>query len=634
MAHYHLPKVFFPLILLVSIILVQYHLFSPVFKLGWAQDDWLMRGYYQAIAAHPLKFLPEVIKMLGPYTTQEYYIGVLTNLIGPNYNLFRIFSFLYKAFVALAIYLLVIEITKDRLIAVGSSLLYAISYTSAESIQFIIASTEYLVQLTFCIFLWIYYRLITINTKSVKWLLLFLLTFMLNIAFSPIRAFPILAIPFLVESFTFILTKKLNLKEIFIRLAVLSPVYILVIFMMSNQKIITNDRINVVIASILEGNWFEVVIPFTGLGTLILPDQPWMKIFGPVTTILSTPLSTFILFILERPSLVFSLTTFLFSQLLAANKKAFFFRVMLLNYILQISAFLFFMVNSGNNKDYFLELNTLLKPFNLYPAMGGIFIFTLSCGFFWEWVKSKKPNNYLFLLWVGPWFSLSVVTIVWLLAHRGFVFTPVHRYFLIAHFGTILFLAALLRLTLQRIFENKSNLQRGLSYTLLLALVLIYYKIGYNEIRKFYSYPLSTGMAAEDNEYMQQRFLQIHPLSKIINSEPSIYYFDLSDDLKNSFFYSRSFIDPLLYWVTILKQPTSKTCTTITADNYEIIKQAVIIKDNNKMIRIRGHCFDPQTGTVDDNAYFEVKPEYIYAYKIKDNSFIDIRPQVLSSLGL
>lgn len=623
-----LSKIFLILFLFVSAVLIQYHLLSPVFQLGWAQDDWIMRAYYQAIAAHPLKFLPEAFKLLGPYSTQEYYIGVLTSLLGPNYSLFRVFSFIYKTFVALAIYFLVIKVTKDKLLAVAAFALYAISFTSTESIQFIIASTEYLVQLTLCIYLLIYHRLITVNTRSIKWLVLFLLTFMLSITFSPIRAFPILVIPILIEFFILALSSKANLKDIFIRLAVLSPVYILIILMIPIQKKIPTLS-SPAIDSILKGNWYEVIIPFSGLGSLILPYQPWIKIFGPLTA-LSTPLNTYLLFILGKPTLIFSLTTFLFSRLLVGNRIAFFFKVMLLNYFLQILAFLFY-IKSGNYK---LDVSTLGDPFNLYPAIGGIFIFALSCGFFLEWVKTRKLDNILLiLLWVGPYFSLIVVTMVWLMAHPGFVFTPVHRYLLIAHFGTILFLAALLRLTLKRIFENKSSLQISFYLFLLLALVLIYYRIGYQEIREFYSYPLSTGMAAKDNKYMQQKFLQIHPLSKIINSEPSLYYFDFSEDTGNSHFYSRSFVDPLVHWVTVLKQPTSKTCTRVVGD-YEQLKQAIVTEGNNKVIRIMGNCFDPQTGTATSTDYVSFKVEYFYAYKIKDKSFIDIRSQLLFDLGL
>lgn len=318
-----------------------------------------MRAYYQAVAAHPLKFLPEAIKLLGPYLTQEYYLGVLTSLLGPNYSMFRVFSFIYKTFVALAIYFLVIKVTKDKLLAVAAFALYAISFTSTESIQFIIASTEYLVQLTFCIFLMIYHRLTSVNTRSIKWLVLFLLTFMLSIAFSPVRAFPILVIPLLIEFFILALTNKANLKDIFVRLAVLSPVYILII--------------------------------------------------------------------------------------------------------------------------------------------------------------------------------------------------------------------------------------------------LVYYKIGYQEIRKFYSY----------------------------------YYFDFSEDARNSHFYSRSFVGSLVHWVTVLKQPNSKTCTRVIGDEYyEQLKQTVVTEGNNKVIRIMGNCFDPQTGTASSTDYVSFKPEYFYAYKIKDKSFIDIRSQLLFNLGL
>lgn len=625
-----LSKIFLILFLLVSAVLIQYHLLSPVFQLGWAQDDWLMRGYYQAIAVHPLKFLLEEIKLFGPYLTQEYYIGILTSLLGPNYSLFRVFSFIYKTFLALAIYFLVIKVTKDKLLATAAFAFYVISFTSTESIQFIIASTEYLVQLTLCIFLIIYHHLITVNTRSIKWLVLFLLTFMLSIAFSPIRAFPILVIPLLIEFFILALSSKANLKDIFIRLAALSPVYILIILMLQIQEKFPTLSSPVVV-SILKGNWYEVVIPFTGLGSLILPYQSWREMFGPVTTTLSTPLNTYLLFILGKPSLIFSLTTFLTSRLLAGNRIAFFFRVILLNYFLQISAFLFYL----KSENLLLDMSSLEQPFNLYPAMGGVFIFTLACGFFWEWVKSRKlDNTLLLLLWVGPWFALLVVTMVWFMAYAGFVFSPVHRYLLIAHFGTILFLAALLRLTLKRILENKSHFQRAFYFLLLLVLALIYYKIGYQEIREFYSYPLATGMAAKDNAYMQQRFLQIHPLSKIINSEPSIYFFDISEDTRNSHFYSRSFIDPLVYWVTILKQPNRKTCTGVVIDNYEQLKQAVVNEGNNKVLRLKGSCFNPQTGTVKSQDYVSFKPEYLYAYKIKDKSFIDIRSQLLFNLGL
>lgn len=619
------------LILLVSAILIQYHLLSPVFQLGWAQDDWIMRAYYQVIAQHPLRFLTEAIKLLGPYVTQEYYIGILTSLLGPNYHLFRILSFIYKTFVALAIYFLVIKVTKDKLLGLATFALYAISFTSTESIQFIIASTEYLVQLTLCIFLLIYHHLVTASIRSIKWLALFLLTFIFSVALSPIRAFPILVIPFLIEFFILTLSSKAKLKDIFIRLAVLSPVYILIILMIPMQKKFPTLSFHA-IDSILKGNWYEVIVPFTGLGSLILPYQPWKEIFGPVTTILSTPINTYLLFILGKPSLIFSLVTFLFSRFLSGNRIVFFFKVILLNYFLQISAFLFY----TKSENIPLDIKSLGNPFYLYPAIGGIFIFAISLGFFWEWIKNRKIDNIpLLLLWVGPWFALLVLTMVWLLAHPGFVFTPVHRYLLIAHFGAILFLAALLSLTLKRIFENKSSFQRGVSYFLLLALILIYYKISYQEIREFYSYPLSTGMKAKDNEYMQQRFLQIQPLSKIINSEPSLYYFDTSEDTGNSHFYSRSFIGPLVHWVTVLKQPTSKTCTrVISADRYEQLKQAIVTENNNKVIRIEGNCFDPQTGTASSTDYVSFKPENFYAYKIKDKNFIDIRSQLLSSLGL
>ena len=617
------------LILLVCAVLIQYHLLNPVFQLGWAQDDWGMMAYYQAIAAHPLKFLPEVVKLLGPYLTQEYYIGVLITLFGPNYSLFRVFSFIYITCVALAIYFLVIKVTKDKMLAVAAFALYTIGFSSTEDIQFIIAGPEYLVQLTFCIFLLIYHHLITVNTRSIKWLGLFLLTFMLSIAFSPIRAFPILGIPFLIELFMFTLTNKGNLKDIFIRLAVLSPVYILIILMISIQKKIQiYPSMTLMIDSILKGNLFEVVIPFSGLGSLILPYEPWTNMFGPVTATLSTPLNTYLLFILGKPSFTFSLITFLFSRLLISNRKAFFFRVMLLNYFLQILAFLFYS-KSGNQT---LDMKTLGNPFYLYPAIGGIFIFALACGFFWEWFKNRKRDNtLLLLLWVGPWFSLVVITMVWFMADVGFVFTPVHRYLMIAQFGTILFLAAIFRLTLQRIFENRSRYQRSIYYFLILALVLIYYKIGYDTVREFYSYPLSTGMKAEDNEDMQQRFLQVHSLSKIINSEPSIYYFDISEDTENITFYYRSFVSPFVHWVTVLKHPTSKTCTQIAG--YEQLKQAIITEGNNKVIRIMSNCINPQTGTVIWD-YVSFKPENLYAYKIKDKSFIDIRSQVLFNLGL
>lgn len=618
------------LILLVCAVLIQYHLLNPVFQLGWAQDDWLMRGYYQAIAANPLKFLPEVTKQFGPYLTQEYYIGILTSLFGPNYNLFRVFSFFYKTFVALAIYLLVVKVTKDKLLATAAFAFYVIGFTSTESIQFIVASTEYLVQLTLCIYLLIYYHLVTVKTRSIKWLSLFLLTFILSIGFSPIRAFPILIIPFLIEFFVLTLTNKGSIKDTLIRLAVLSPVYILIILMMTKQNFIQIHNMTDALDNILDGNWFEIIIPFTGLGSLILPHQSWREVFGPVTTILSKPLNTYLLFILEKPTLIFSLITFFSSKLLVSNRIAFFFKVLLLNYFLQISAFLFYM-QSGS---YGFEMNSLGKPFNLYPAIGGIFIFALACGFFWEWIKSRRlDNTLLLLLWVGPWFSLLVVTMVKFLAHVAFVFTPIHRYLLIAHFGTILFLAALLRLTIQRIFENRSHLQRSIYLFLLLALVLIYYRIGYQEIREFYSYPLSTGMVAKDNKYMQQKFLQIHPLSKIINSEPSLYFFDFSEDPRNSHFYSRSFVDPLLYWVTILKQSISKTCTRVLIDDYEHLKQAIITEGESRVIRLKGSCFDPQNGTV-ANVTVSFKPEYLYAYKIKDKSFIDIRSQLLFNLGL
>src|SRR3989344_1660724 len=70
------------LILLMLVVYLQYLLLQPVLKLGFSYEDWFMLDFFRVLGFDPLSKISYVVKSLGPYYIQEYWIGILVNIFG------------------------------------------------------------------------------------------------------------------------------------------------------------------------------------------------------------------------------------------------------------------------------------------------------------------------------------------------------------------------------------------------------------------------------------------------------------------------------------------------------------------------------------------------------------------------
>src|SRR3989344_6519792 len=133
-------------VLLVPILSVlQYLSLSPVLNYGFTPDDWGLLLFYKTLGDNPLSKIGYVWEVKGAYTTGPiYFIGILNDFFGLNYQAYQITNIVLKTLATLSVFPLILIIFKRRLLAVLTTFFYGTSYMGSRSLEYVVKGTDYL----------------------------------------------------------------------------------------------------------------------------------------------------------------------------------------------------------------------------------------------------------------------------------------------------------------------------------------------------------------------------------------------------------------------------------------------------------------------------------------------------------
>jgi len=618
-----------------------YLLYLRYLDYGMHSDDWISLIRYKALEVD----LPHKIQFywsrgdVGPHaTSQVIYMGILESLFGLNYKIFAHINIIFKILATLSLYPLMLLVFKRELLAFLTVILYSISYSTVGTFFVVIQGTEYLAIFFMNIFLIIYY-FITKNqiiSLNLKWIFALMLSFSIAILLAPSRLFPLIPLPLLIEFFLWlhmranynlsgarISSSAYNLKFAIRKLFFLYIPFIL-LFIYSPIAATQSSILPIIhLQKILEGYWFIILSPMSGLGYMIFWDSYWVKLIGSLNI---DNFRSYLFFLIFRASFVFGLISIILGLILSKRRKRFIFLTIVLNFILEVLVF-------------FLATNHLKIPienrvgwdFNiLYSVLIGVFVVSVSVSCYIEWLQDKK-NGLLLAIWVGSLTSLYFVFCNWLFANSFLSFVPTHEYLTIPAIGISLMFAAILTTYYEKIKTIKFlHLGVVLAFlTLFLSFIPIY------SINKKLSVEYISRIVRQNNALKQQNIQQKirGQIKESATNKNILVFFDWTKDQLNSEFYSETIHSSFPQWMHYYKRKIIEGCIN-EVTNKKTLANSKAEKDGKKGFLWQGVCVKQPGGHffLDQIVFYEL--DNFYAFEINNNNLTNIKESILKDIGV
>ncbi len=614
-------------LIILIVVVIQFSLLKVILNNGFTGDDWLLLFDYKTTISPSVIFLDKIFGVFhtkGIYTAyQALYIGILESFFKGNYQAYQITNIIFKILATLSLYPLILVIFKRRLLAFLTTVLYAISYSSAGALQFVVKGSDYLAIFFMNIFLLSYYYSFKIKKRSL--LLISSILLFLSFILSPIRMYPLLLFIIFVEVFIWIKRKGLlGLVISLLRLLLILAPFLMMLLLLYKS---TGNYLNgpfVIYNFLSYGNYQLLLSPFAGLGYTFLPNDYWF-IFGRLNL---DNFKDYLVFLLRGPIIIYSIITILIGFLITARKKTrftFIFGVILVNIAFEIICY-FLITNlrgiAGPNVKGFYPVST-------YAIFLGFFCLSLGFASLFTWFKNRS-NILLLSLFLGPVFSSVFLWGTWLIIGDSLTFKEgIHWYLIIPPIGSSLFLASLMVLGFDRIKRILNpNLKKVLLGFLFLT-IFAQYLISNREIHTTFSYLTSIGYGASDQEEIKSKLLS--HIKDPLDKKPTLFYLDASKDLQNQLFFPVTLISGFEKRMHFRNWEIINGCISLIYDK-TILKKSIIIKDGIKGFNANSLCVENSFGVSESEIFY--KPDDFYAFRLKNKEVIDIKKSVLEELGL
>lgn len=609
-------------LLIVTVVTIQFSLLKVILNNGFTADDWLLLFDYKTIGSSGnfLDKLFAIFNTKGIYTTYEVvYIGILESLFQGNYQSYQITNIVFKILATLSLYPLILIVFKRKLLAFLTTLLYAISYSSAGALQFVVKGSDYLGIFLMNIFLISYY--FSFKTKK-RFLLLTTALLFLTFIFSPIRIYPLLLFTFLVEVVIWVKLKGyFGLITAFLRSIVLfSPFLILLLLSIKSTGHYLNGPL-VVYQFLSYGNYQLLLTPFAGLGYTLLTNDYW-RVFGTVTF---DSFRDYLLFLLRGPVIIYTILAILLGFLITKRPLIFILGIIISNLTFEIVNY-FLITNIrgvvGPNVKGFHEIST-------YAVFFGFFIISVAISSLIIWLRNHRSNILLLSLFIGPIFSSVFLWGTWFIIGDNLTFKEgIHWYLVIPPIGTSLFLAGLMVLGFDRIKKVVNPyLKQALMVCIFLCL-LVLYLVSSKEINTTFTDLTKIGYGASDQEQIKNKLLG--QLKDPIDGKHALFYLDTSEDLQTpDVFYPVTLISGFEERMHFRNWEVVNGCVGVIYDK-ETLKKSVVVKDGIKGFNIGSLCLYDYSLVERTEKFYN--PESFYAFKLKNRDFIDTKKIVLDEL--
>ena len=610
-------------LLLVTVVIIQFSLLKVILNNGFTADDWLLLFDYKTIGLTEffIDKLFAIFYVKGIYTTYEVvYIGILESLFKGQYQAYQITNIIFKILATLSLYPLILIVFKRKLLAFLTTLLYAISYSSAGALQFVVKGSDYLGIFFMNIFLLSYY----LSFKKKRFLLLTPILFFLSFIFSPIRIYPLLLFTFLVEVVIWVKLKGLfGLKTAFFRSILLfSPYATLLLLSIKSTGHYLNGPL-VVYQFLLYGNYQLLLTPFAGLGYTFLTNNYW-GVFGTVTF---DSFRDYLLFLLRGPVVIYTILAILLGFLITKRPLFLILGIIISNLAFELICY-FFITNLR------LEAGPRIKgfyPISTYAIFLGFFVTSLAVSSLLIWLRNHRSNTLLLSLFLGPIFSSVFLWGTWLIIGDALTFKEgIHWYLVIPPIGTSLFLAGLMVLGFDRI---KSVVNPRLRFTLMSSLflmLLLLYLISSKEINTTFTDLTKIGYGASDQEQIKSNLL--NHLRYPLDGKSTLFYLETSEDLQTpDVFYPVTLISAFEERMHFRNWEVINGCIGLIYDK-ATLEKSVKVKDGIKGFIVSSLCLYDYSLVERTEMFYN--PESFYAFKLRNRDFIDITHRVLNELKI
>lgn len=566
-------------------------------------DDWISLIRYKALDENFLNKVFTFWERHGPHvTSQIIYMGLLESLFGLNYKAFALTNISFKILATLSFYPLIVIIFKRRLLAFLTVILYSISYSTVGTFFLVVKGTEYQAILFMNIFFIIYYLVTKKQTISVGWILALVSSFLVAILLAPPRLFPLILLPLFIELFLWLFMRaNYNLRFAAKKLFLLYMPFVLIFFY---HPVAVTGMSSIVIAhfqKILDGYWFILLTPLSGLGYMIFWDNFWVRLLGS----------------LPKTEIFFGLITIFLAFSLSKNRTRFMIFAIVLNLVLGV--LVFFTANRAN-----FDFNVL------YSVLVGIYVISFSINCFLDWLTTKKKNHLFLLLALGPLLSFYFIFCNWLFANIFLGFSPTQEYLTIPAIGISLMFAAILTIYFDRIKTIKFlNLGVALAFfALFLSFIPIY------SINKKLSVEYISGIVRKNNAMMQQ---DLHQQIRYLIQDPDkngnkLVYFDWTKDMINQEFYSEAIYSTFPIWMHYYKGKILEGCIDRIFDT-KGLSNSFTQRSGKMGFLLPGICVETKNGTLFTNYEVFYQLDDFYAFEINNNKLTDIKDNILKDIG-
>src|SRR3989344_1515303 len=618
-------------ILIIFVIVINISLLKVILNNGFTTEEWLLLFDYKTIRTGT-NFLDKIYAIISQrgiyYATYIIYIGILETLFKDHYESYQLVNIFFKILASLSVFPLVFIVFKRRTLAYLTTILYSMSYSSAGALQFIVKGIDYLAIFFMNIFLISYYFSLTTKRK------LFLLTtssllFMCFIL-SPIRMYPLLIFITLFE--IIIWTKRRGLSGLiiaFLRLLfILCPYLLISLFMMLTFPKFTTGYASsplTLFKFIIDGNYHLFLSPIAGFGYTFLTNDFW-PIFGELRF---DRFLNYLSFLVKGPFIIYSILAIFLGFLITKKSFAFIIKIIFLNIIFEIlSYFLITHVRfiDGLNAKEFYSIST-------YAIFLGFFILSIAAVSFSLWLKDRKNNTMLKPLFVGPIFANLFLWGTWFIIGTNLTFKEgIHWYLIVAPLGTSLFLAGLIEIGLYKI--GKSNFD---SYTKDLLVVNVFlflitiYLISGREINSTFGNLSNLGYKASDQERITKELMGNIP--KTAFETPLLFYLEIDKNQKVSdTFYMNALSLMVGFEDKILLRDfeINNGCIAMLHEKNKL-EESLVSEEGVKGFLVDSLCVHDHLAVERIKIFY--KPEYLYAFKLRNKHLINIKEELLNELN-
>lgn len=610
------------ILLFLLVVLIQMNILLPSFSLGFTRDDWMFIYSYRLLGMDPILKIFDAWQIHGAHFTYRVFsAGIPYHFFGLNYFAFHFLIALCKVCAVMSLYLVILAFFRNRLLAFLTTIIYAVSFSTLETVKFTTGIGDFLGATFMNLFLTYYY--INIDNwhrqkvKTISLLLLFT-----SFILSPVRIYPILVIiPFVELLHLHNNLFKVNYFKSLIRMGILYlPFLITGTLFPGNVQTFAKAFINLYNIVVTENNWHIVVSPITTLGYMFLPQQWWIIL---PRVYFKSFFEYFYLFLI--PTIAFLILPTLIFALFIKKKLSFISGVSLINLFILIIIFFLVVPQSNVVQNYKVDFNLNVV---LIGIITGVFSLSLALNFLRGYLIYKKERIYLGIF-SGLFFALVFIISTWLFANyyhpvwAADGFFGLHGYLMIPAMGTSLFLAGIILYFFEgfkKIFKGNLRILIFIPFLLLLPL----FHLNQTIASSFFSYQYKSGMLAVDQEKAYQVLVEKIKITDL--KRKIIFYFDTSDPSIDSNSYLSIIWGRLEVLFLNVSDVAINECDLPikVISDFAKLKSSTVVLNNTRGFLWKNRC--------DVEVFININD--FYAYKIENKSFIDIKNKIINEAFL